>query len=1547
MYSGFKIDGKAVSLAEIKSCFFKKQQSLEDEISEIEDDNELIDSNLNQLDKIESSLTDIDDESENDDTISAIDQLLEQTEELNDVTDENPSDTTIEQQTDSEGKSEDDSSGETESESEEKLEEDSEENSDSEVTLFGLKFTNLKYTSAVENDGKYSISADAAEFSGDLSAKQIVGEYGDGALEIVSGTLEYSGENSGFVSFDKLSGAINKLNISKQGIFFEGITVTGNNVKVENIATIESISATLGRSSEKGLSLTAEFEKLTLGSNLSNDYFALEAKEIGGSLLLSKEKKEFSINEDGCITAKYKDILSFSMSGLAFRESKISATAVTLSTSENSELSLLGGLAKLNGIDSKITQMSIDKNGVSLDEASSWGISVKKFSLFDKELGSLDINIDKSGLDAKLLSPLSGFEINLSNNVGVSLNGSVGLKIDESGAALNFGETSAKIKIDSFEMTAGKFSSGEDGTLKIGSIGGAISFDSLTDDSGNVAAFIVSGSNFNITKDKNVQFESLTAKLEKSIKIGSILTIGNPTINILNNFEDYQFGGKLSVASKYIKGETEILTMLDKENGYDLKLVDLQNFAVSIPGLAKFTAKKITPSKDPNDNRLDMENLSFAGDFNPETFKEEDGIFYKLLSSTKDISINLQKASIVNDEIIYDKKDFSFGKDEYSVSFFKNKIKATLNVKTKKLSFVYNCKIPEEQEGDSFPEQFSVDLDYPIPPCLMVGGGFGAGAGIEAEIMGALTLNSEEKSLVLTAGINVKKAIAGVSMNAHIGVGVVPIGSVKFGIRGSLIGSADGKSEANVGLTVDDKDDIVFDKTKTNFNLNLNAKLSAKLDAFVRGKLLFIKERDLFAYTIVSGNLISAELGLSGSYDDNGKWGIIKEKSNISSDFVKDIFDPNSPDSVINQTEQKAAQLNTISDFIKKQEVVFGAQDFGESNALEKIACLQKDIFPKLSEIKNLSDKTYESLYSVDKKSAKAIIAAKQAIAKHQKRIFEGNLANEIDAEDKSKLTNLIESVGGRKTDKGSVGDATQIDLQRISELEPVKVITMLSKIYGDKLQKLPSKKEYTNMMDEFIGIRKTIKQIASSPISATEKSMPATAKVADVSKNSEKDYNASVSGFNKFRNGKDTTLDKLLAQNKTSLKNLQTLNIKLLKTEEKSELLTTKLGNNFEKLKLLQKMNAEYDALSIFNSKARTAKKAKIEAFKATNKLTNDDSKNFEEYNETEKQKSKLREEVKAAKAAVNLETQTKISQELKSQNLMFIANRAAVRESRESYIASQSKSTVKKSDYQDYLTDVAAIEQDSLFNCEPLFNIYGNLINSNLKPKNTKNPVDSENFNRLSKAAIDKSNSNNSAVYLRIIMNSEKAKGTENSAAEDTPEKEISQDFAKSLFSSASMNGVRKARKQKKEGDYNRDISISDLTDYSQGRIDFYQGKIKLIEDTISNIENVITKSNDQYIVANDMFVKLNGISAENFNVKTSYGDKGSDSIGDTSTYKEAINSLCEADSAMSGNGDFTEKNLNKLEQNVADKATNSLALIEDTVDSLRSAKTRGETA
>ncbi len=1466
--------------------------------------------------------------------------------------------------------------------------------------MFGKTFTNVDITAEKGDISSLSFSADSiGGIDEPVNITQLKGTIGSEGINISANLEIVSAEE--VTNLKALVGKIDNLVIDKEGLSFGEISMgaAGITLGEANQLTIEEAAFYASKQKGKKISFKAAVNKAGFSYNSEGETaFSISAEDLSGTISLTSEENadanaapaaegtaassyKIALATTGAINASYGDIVSLSISDLSYANKALTSSAVSVNSAKEGGVNLLNNLLHIDTFSCDAKSVRITGTGISLDQGGALNISAEGVTLFKKSIGNISIEANDTGYTAYVEEMPNSPTITLLDKVSVTFGGGIGLsysKTEQPKIKPLFDKLKASFKFFDNNVDLEGFARNDAGNLAIQNISGNISMPPLIQDKAEIM-----GENLAIdTASGKPSFSKLGAVFNKTFSLGEAgnewFTITNPSVALLDNFTGFNVGGDLSLKignAFNISGKKVNLNFLSADN-FIPKPQAMSNVEAVIPKFAKAHIDTVTPKEG---GGMTLTGIDVGGDFEKDSEEQDENVFMQLAKSAKNIHILLSEAEWADGKLNYDPANLTYKMEALKFTPFKG---AEINVdfENKSIALTYNFKAPSKEWPSERhpPELFSLGISYPIFPVLSVGGGFTAGAGIDASAAAQVQIAQNEqqnKVFVLSGNVDLTKAAAYFGLNTYLSFGAANLLDLKLGIEGILSGEASGSS-AGFSIGVQRKQPgaggfpLEISNEKTSFNFDFESQIKAALNVFVKSKLLALIKKDMFTFNIKEWNLFTAQIKGSVTRDENG-WNTEISK-NLVSDFIKGIFD----ETISQELQKQASKLSDIAVILQDTDsAVLGIGEMGQNEAIDLSAKYSSEIFPRLKELKNMNQEAYEVLKKADNTAVESLVKANEYINKHKKRIEQSQMARTINAEDMAalnELTGFLKAGSSRDftapeaaANSGTAGKTgseqaaaqggiSAASLQKLGRMPPVQVLSELSKTFRIRFSVLGiSENKFNSLMENYMGIRKALKEVYDMGIAPEGYAARHIAAPKDIVTAERELLNERIRAFAKT-SGKDNK-SAMEAAIKISAKKwdaVKSATNKLNSVNNEINAVLDKLGNA-DMVKL-----AEYNAILTKSPNAPEAQKDelglplsdeyRLKKLRRENNITDDQIKNYQKYMELLRNK-----DIYSAEVAEKRREVADVNSVFTFDTDSIKKDRAVIDALREVSVRDSLGITDENSHG---LQDETERDRTSYkYDMRPFKKLFPDYI-----AKTTGDIVNNDEFKRISEAAIEKNAQENISVYKNAL----------NGAAMRTERVgEVSQTLRTYIFSKHSKEMMEKEKKERAGKDEalnsaraaqasvtpvsavpagtpkatpdsaksetavsttsptetaGQQNELLSFEEYSAGRIKYYQGIIDNVNNSIKTLQENILNSNIHFAKAVEIFDRLNNIGTDSFKTELSGGE-----IRPTAEYKNSLNTLEEADSNAKVN--FSEEKINSLVSNTinAEKQAEIFAL------------------
>lgn len=1363
------------------------------------------------------------------------------------------------------------------------------------IELFGKTFKDAVITAGLNADGENHLAVTAKEAvvqdsdEGRIFLKDIKADISQSGIVVNNAEAEISG-TIGEMEIEKLEGRVNELSLSKQGVEFQNLVLHGENIK-NDAFSIDAATVAATRTAKEGFILFALF------NNLNMDYSGGDEDGIEYNIMTEDLKGFFtfenmtpSIETKGKLKVRVQDMLNFDAEDLSYVDKTIKATNVFASLYGLEDGINFKDIIKASAIDFHGKNLEISKNGL-LGKDGLLKVTLEELSVLDTELGDAELEITETGAKASI-SEIPENEIPIFQEGTVFFGGGIGISIESEGGKKKISPVTDDLEVDinfpGIELHAEKFTSTEAIPFQIGEV--SASFPKLP---GVLGDLEMTASELALNADKSISFSELSCKYNKMVDIiDGFLSVGNPTIGVLGDFDGFTLGGEVSITSKYFKGGGSAKVQFKKDKNFIPVISELGDLEATIPKLASAKIESMEFDDSSADGKLvKLKNLSLEGykKYKDSEDDSDDTFFDKLCGMAENLKVSLSEATynLATKKFDYDKENLIFHGTKFSVKVTDD-LSATLDVDKKSVTVEYGVKIPKSNfpnksdiTAKNIPHQVELGAEITPIPFVGFGGDIFAGAFLKANATATLEADTKDKILKTNGKIDAE-AVAGIGLEAYLMLGMSKMFNVKAGLRGTLLGDIKGELEGGIGFTYGDKGlGISKEPDNTKFAFDFKADLIAKLDAFVKAQLFGLINTDLYTFNLKTFNLASAQISGNASYDSEGNW-LFDKSFTFKSDFTKNAFDPNNKDSIVSITKKTMNDITDLKKSLTEYERVYGLQDWGSEEAMLKSAKMQNEIFPMFKDIREKNDESFTQLKKADKNIMKSLEGNNIIIAKHQHRKLRQEDAEKgVSSEEAAMLDSVFKKQVESKKEHYIISSNALLTLgpeeaNMLGALSPASIAGYMFNNYGVVFDN----SDFSKITDKYYDVRRRIKQ-------ASERKA--------FGQKVEESREVFMQDYAEFVGSKDKNIKKYLSDNSKKFDAVKKNNEKLQKKNEEINKILGELGNNLGDLE-------QYNILKNKKDAGTELTKAETEKLNEYNeKLGKDLLKKYVKYKEKVEEKSKFIQMVTQAREALSSEDNERIMRELEQQNLEFGYKRSALGQLTGLIQDSRSTKIYEREDY-----DVSFLAEDDYepvskggylyFDVRELKKLYPDLLS-----KCADTVTKYEDFKEMCNAVLDKNREEN--VNFITSQFNKKISSDSVALSESAPLDKKSRDKLESsyltmLYSSKSMNSAKRMSKEDKTTGAERPTMLNNLQTYNQSRIDEYEGNNKLILETMDNLRDNIIDSNELYVKANRLFFKLDKITPNSLEIKD---DEKSDAPIVPKGYDQSLSAIDEAETLL----------------------------------------------
>ncbi|MGN0597954.1 MAG: hypothetical protein ACI4J1_11580 [Ruminiclostridium sp.] len=1313
------------------------------------------------------------------------------------------------------------------------------------MEIMGKTFNKLNMTVGLSPDGAHHLSftADSAvvqqDDEGNISLTNINADLSDKGIKVNSAEAALSG-SLGELEVNNLTGAVTNLSVSKDGVEFENISMSGEAIK-NDLFEIEAASVTASKTAAEGLTLAAAIQNFTLEEaegKIGEVDYSVSTENLSGMLVY--QNKEMTLDTVGEINVRAGDMFHLDLENVSYAEKALMSSSVNaglfgLENGISYKNYFYASAFHLNGKNIRLSRQGL------LGEQGLLRFTFKDMKILEQEFGDGEVEITGDAVKATV-SSLPENSISMPGDGNLSFSGGFGLSFGKDKKLRPVtDDLEIQISFPALEISAEKITSTEEAPLKIESI--TFSSPKLPELL-NPAKIEIAG--MCIGSDSSLNFEKLSVIYDKTYSFfNDFLSVGSPSVGVMKDLSGFSLGGSLSINSDYFEGGGKASVAILKSNNYIPRVEGLENIKVSIPKLATASIEKLDFGEGTEGGKLiKMENVELKGYKQSEDAEQdEDTTFFdRLCASASNLRVNLKSLTYdcAAKKFDYDKSDLTFEADAMEVQITDN-VKGTVDFSKKELSVEYEAKLPKDNFPDSgdvkannIPHLLELGAEITPVPFVGLGGAIFAGAYFQGNFTGTVGLDTTDKLLKLNAAAEINAA-AGVGLDAYLMLGMSKLFNIKVGLRGTLLAALNnGNFEGNIGINYADGGIKVDHDPKNTFvKFGCSAALVAKLDAFVKAQLLGLINTDLYTFNLKTFNAIEAKIDGSASYDSRDRW-VFDNNFTIGSDFKNNAFNPASDKSIISYTSKAVQEMEDLKNSAGEYERIYGLQDWGSEEAFDKSSKMQKEIFPQLNDIRKKNSESLDQLVAADSSILKTILSNDVETTKQQHRLLNQQAAEQgVSDEASGTIDALVDLHKGNLEENRKA--ISQSELSALGKLNPASVAGYMFSNYGIVFDR----KEFIKITDRYYDLRYRLNQAY---------------KRNSVGSNAEKSRNEYMQNYKDFVKTKDEGIDAYLKKNDSSFSKLQDSNEELVKINDKINELVPQFGDNMEQLEsyyALDKLNGSRETRKAMTA-AQKEQLAKYRDEEST-PIKKDIRKKFHSYKKLLDKKSELLESISALRSSLSSEENEQVMASLAKQNQEFEFNRSDLNSFTDTVIHDASTKVDSV-----YTHDISFLENEGEENkfrdISLLIQMYPQLSDT-IKSIDNYSVNSFEHFKIISNAALALNAKENMDFYLDQFGKRISAR-TQKSAQP----MEWNKDFIKTISSSRGYTGAMK--EQEKGG---ADVSMSEgLSRYTQSRIDFHEGLNKSALDTMENLKTVIYDSTNLYIRMNDLFFRLGKVNA-----------------------------------------------------------------------------------
>ena len=437
-----------------------------------------------------------------------------------------------------------------------------------------------------------------------MQIANVKGKISEKGVQVESAEMSYTGEIGG-VSIGDMRAGITNLIINNDGVYFDKIAATVNDMAIGSYASVTEAGVSLTKAKEdKSVSINVLFGGLDLNIEDKIPYVDISAEGIKGDISIKEGDSSVSV-DDGSISVSVKDFVTLTLNDFAYANGTFSAETVRADILNGGKFE--SELFCVDSVSLATTKLAINKNGLSVADGGKISAELEGVKLAGIDISNINADVDPANWNVKAQAELKdvGYDFDFAS---LKFSGVIGVDYTNGALTAVVDDISASIDTDYFTLSVSEISKTSGKDLQFGSV--VVSTSKLLGDkaiTANVKDLVLS------RYASNISFGSIVVNYNSNINIFGAVIIETPQVEIAENFSGFIAGGKVCLDTPLLEAGGDFEVSFLKDNSYFPSVTKAENLSVEIKNVAKIDNIEVTSVQD--ELRIKFSNIALDKKF--------------------------------------------------------------------------------------------------------------------------------------------------------------------------------------------------------------------------------------------------------------------------------------------------------------------------------------------------------------------------------------------------------------------------------------------------------------------------------------------------------------------------------------------------------------------------------------------------------------------------------------------------------------------------------------------------------------------------------------------------------------------------------------------------------------------------------------------------------------------------------------------------------------------------------------------------------------------